>query len=135
MEGIIVKDTGKYGRGVFALRPFKKGELIEAAPVIAMPQSERKYVRKTKLDDYFFNWGESKKEPAICLGYGSLYNHSYTPNARFINNLKNETIDFYAIRDIEKGEEITVNYNGDPDSKEKVWFKVWDDAENQRTME
>lgn len=126
MLDVIVKDTGKYGRGVFAIRPFSKGELIEAAPVIYMPQSERKYVKKTKLLEYFFNWGESKKEVAICLGYGSLYNHSYSPNAKFINNLHNYTIDFYALRDIQKGEEITTNYNGDPEDQSEVWFNVLD---------
>lgn len=53
LDQIVVKGTEKYGRGVFALRPFRKGELIEVASVIAMPQSERKYVKKTKLVEYF----------------------------------------------------------------------------------
>ena len=109
---------------MFALRSFMKGELIEAAPVIDMPQTERNYIEKTKLLEYFFNWGEKNKDPAICLGYGSLYNHSYSPNAKFINNLDNRTIDFYALRDIQQGEEITVNYNGDPNCKSDVWFDV-----------
>jgi SET domain-containing protein len=34
-----------------------------------------------------------------------------------------ETIDFYCVRDIEAGDEITVNYNGDPDNNTKVWFE------------
>lgn len=126
LEHIVVRDTDKYGRGVFALRPFREGELIEAAPVIAMPQSERKYVKKTKLVEYFFNWGEKKKDPAICLGYGSLYNHSYSPNAKFTNNLDKNTIDFYALRAIQIGEEITINYNGNPNSKSELWFDVLD---------
>ena len=121
-----MKDTDKYGRGVFALRSFKKGELIEAAPVIAMPQSDRKYIKKTKLVEYFYNWGEKKKDPAICLGYGSLYNHSYSPNAKFTNNLDKFTIDFYALREIQKGEEIMINYNGNPSSQSEVWFDVLD---------
>jgi len=127
LDQIVVKATEKYGRGVFALRPFRKGELIEVAPVIAMPRSERKYVKKTKLVEYFFNWVENKKDLAICLGYGSLYNHSYSPNAIFINNIDHFTIDFYAYRDIQKGEEITINYNGEPESKSEVWFDVLDE--------
>lgn len=126
MDHIVVKNTEKYGRGVFALRSFIKGELIEAAPVIAMPPSQRQYIEKTKLLDYFFNWGEANDDPAICLGYGSLYNHSYSPNAKFINNLDNNTIDFYALQDIQVGDEITINYNGDPECLSELWFEVLD---------
>jgi SET domain-containing protein len=31
---------------------------------------------------------------------------------------------YKALRDIEAGEEITVNYNGDPDSREPVEFSA-----------
>ena len=31
---------------------------------------------------------------------------------------------FTALRDIEPGEEITVNYNGKPKSRSAVWFEV-----------
>ncbi|HEV7165740.1 MAG TPA: hypothetical protein VGO35_10155 [Gammaproteobacteria bacterium] len=33
-------------------------------------------------------------------------------------------LDFIASRDLAAGEEIRTNYNGDPDSKKKVWFEV-----------
>ncbi len=33
------------------------------------------------LAKYFYMW--NKKEMAISLGFGSLYNHSYTPNADY----------------------------------------------------
>lgn len=126
LQKISVQDTGKYGRGVFALCDFEEGDLIESAPVIALPKSERKYIKKTMLSNYFFNWGKKRKNPAIALGYGSLYNHSYTPNAKFIVNLSENAIDFYSLRKIRKGEEITVNYNGDPTDKTNVWFEVID---------
>lgn len=124
MFPIYVKSSDKYGRGVYAARDIKKGELIEQAPVIVSSHSERKYLDKTIVADYFFNWGKHYKQSAIALGYGSIYNHSYTPAAIFENNLANESIDFYAIRDIMAGEEITINYNGDPDDKTPLWFDV-----------
>jgi len=31
---------------------------------------------------------------------------------------------YIAIRDIQAGEEVTINYNGDANSKESVWFDV-----------
>ena len=59
----------------------------------------------------------------MALGYGSLYNHSYQPNARYDDG-RGQTKIFMAIRDIALGEEIVVNYNGEPDDKTPVWFKV-----------
>jgi SET domain-containing protein len=35
-----------------------------------------------------------------------------------------KAIEFSAIRDIQKGEEITMNYNGLPEDKTPVWFDV-----------
>ena len=117
-----MKNTDKYGRGIFADRYIKKGELIEEAPVIIIPKKEWKQMRKSVLLNYVFRWGEDK---AVALGYGSLYNHSFTPNAKYITNIQNQTIDFYARKDIQKGEEILVNYNGDPSDQSPVWFDVF----------
>lgn len=117
-----MKDTGKYGRGIFAARDIKKDELVEVSPVIVSPNEEWKYLKKTVLFYYCFHWG--KKNTAIALGYGGLFNHSYTPNTGFDNNKKNKTIDFYALVDIKEGEELTINYNGEPDDTTKLWFDV-----------
>jgi len=60
---------------------------------------------------------------AIALGYGSLYNHSYTPNAHY-RDIGRRSKEFLAVRDIAAGEEITVNYNGDPQDRTAVDFEV-----------
>lgn len=111
------------GRGVFAMKNFNKGEMIETVPVIVLSHKERVHVVSTLLGEYIFNWRD-RKECAIALGYGSLYNHSYTPNAVFTKNIDQLTIEFTALRDIQSGEEITVNYNGDPNDHSPVWFSV-----------
>lgn len=116
-----MKNTEKYGRGIFAIRNIKKGEFIEEAPVIVIPITEWKLMRKSILSNYVFRWGEDK---ALALGYGSIYNHSYTPNARYLTNIENQSIDFYAREDMQEGEEITVNYNGDPKDQSLLWFEV-----------
>ena len=59
----------------------------------------------------------------MALGYGSLYNHSDRPNARY-HDEGGRTKVFTAIRDIGPGEEITVNYNGDPCDETPVGFEV-----------
>lgn len=112
----------RYGRGIFAARTIEEGELIHEAPVIVCPNIQIMMLHATILRDYYFNWGD--EQAAIALGYGSLFNHSYTPNAMFKNNLEKETVDFFAIKKIEAGEEILVNYNGDPDDKKALWFDV-----------
>lgn len=124
MLPICVQDTGKYGRGIFATRDITNGELIEQSPVIVSAESEWKYLKKTILHDYCFSWGEDYELTALALGYGSLFNHSYSPNVMYIYNMDNQTIDFYAIADIQMGEEITINYNDDSEDKSPLWFDV-----------
>ena len=121
MRPIIMKNTEKYGRGIFAIRNIKKGEFIEEAPVIVIPIIEWKLMKKSILSNYVFRWRENK---ALALGYGSLYNHSYTPNARYLTNIENQSIDFYAREDIQEGEEITINYNGVSTDQSPLWFEV-----------
>jgi hypothetical protein len=75
----------------------------------------------TSLANFCFAW--STCTVALALGYGSLYNHSFRPNARY-EDVWPQTKEFTALRDIEPGEEITVNYNGKPRSRAKVWFEV-----------
>ncbi|MBV8315041.1 MAG: SET domain-containing protein-lysine N-methyltransferase, partial [Planctomycetaceae bacterium] len=60
---------------------------------------------------------------ALALGYGSLSNHSFRPNARY-DEVGPQTKEFTVVRDIVPGEGITVNYNGAPTSRAAVWFEV-----------
>jgi SET domain-containing protein len=39
-------------------------------------------------------------------------------------DFEEETIFVKTVRAIEKGEELTINYNGDWDDETKVWFEV-----------
>jgi uncharacterized protein len=113
----------QYGRGIFATRDIMKDELLEVSPVIVFPKDEYKYLKKTKLIDYVFWWGTSYDDCALALGVGSLFNHSSTPNAIFKRKFKKGTIKFFAYTDIKAGEEIKINYNGDPDDKTPLWFE------------
>jgi len=113
------------GRGVVAERPLRKGELIERAPVIVIPRDEAPLIRDTRLAHYYYEWGDDDRAAAIALGYGSLYNHSYAPNARFEFHEPEECLEFFALRNIQSGEEITINYNNlGPDAKKPLKFEV-----------
>lgn len=111
---------GEFNRGVFATRDLKKGEIIHKAPVIAYPNEEHVHIEKTLLADYAFEYG--KNHTAILLGYGMLFNHSYKPNARYEINFPDHTFDFYAYTDIKAGEEVFINYNGEVDDNDPLWF-------------
>ncbi len=120
---IFFAPSDLHGMGVFAAAPIDAGAVIEICPVLLFPKAELASVRQTMLDDYYFDWGDDDEWYAFALGYGSLYNHSYTPNADYGMDFENKTIDIYCLRDIAPGEEICINYNGSPDDQSKVWFE------------
>lgn len=97
---------------------------MKDAPFL-VPKKDVSNLRGSILVNYYFYFGrgqKSKSALAIALGYGSIYNHSYEPNATYVKKPPEKVIDFIAIRNIKKGEEITVNYNfGNPDDKSKLW--------------
>ncbi|WP_439623725.1 SET domain-containing protein [Gemmata sp.] len=105
---LIVRKARGMGRGVFAGRAFRKGEVIEVCPVIRMPSAPVGSLGV--LDHYVFKWGPGGEALAVALGYGSLYNHSPTPNARFSPRTARDDIVFRASRDIAAGEQIVIDY-------------------------
>jgi|GEM_PF-2368453 len=114
---VDVSLTPDAGRGVFAGERILKGTCIEQCPVVPLHDAkDRDRLRKTGLINYYFLWGDKRDHAAICLGWGAVYNHSFTPNAVYEKVMDDLRMDFTALRDIEPGEEITVNYNGDPDN-------------------
>jgi len=119
---VEVKWVPGKGRGVFATQQIRRNTLIERVPVLVVPAGEiLDDEADTALAHYVFEWGENTV--AVALGYGSLYNHSYSPNARYDDEGR-QTKCYYAVRDIAPGEEITINYNGESDAKDPVWFDV-----------
>jgi len=119
---IRVGDSPGKGRGVFATRTIRRGETIEEAPIVRVPEEQVAHLDATVLGDYYFLWREDEKEAALVLGLCSLCNHCYEPTARFELRPESQTIKFIALRDIPAGGEVTLNYNGKPDSREPVWF-------------
>lgn len=117
---VYVAASPTHGRGVFAARAFEEGEEIEAAPVLVVEEDQRAYLDGTALWGYYFEWDEGRA--AVALGYGSLYNHSWSSNARYDQDFDAQVIRFSAVRPIAPGEEITVNYTGDPDGRGELWF-------------
>jgi uncharacterized protein len=121
---LYIDKTEKYGRGVFTDEPIAKGTLIEIAPVIVMSKDDRMHLDKTKLHDYIFEWGEAKDKCCMALGFIPMYNHSYTSNCEYLMDYEEDVIFVKTVTAIEKGTELTINYNGDWNDATKVWFDV-----------
>jgi len=116
-----IRRIPRKGRGVFALRAYRPGEVIERAPVIELDAKRWPQIRRTVLADHVFEWGKTRM--ALALGQGSLYNHSEHPNAHGEPRIRERVIEFTAARRIRRGEEITIDYRGD-ETERSVWFKA-----------
>jgi SET domain-containing protein len=111
----IVDMPGK-GRGVVAIKNIKKDEIIEICPIIFISDKEVSFFEKEKSNlKYYYLIQTATNKFCIMLGYGSLYNHSFTPNADIDYNVKNveNFLQFEAIKDIKAGEEIFFDYEFD----------------------
>jgi uncharacterized protein len=112
------------GRGVFAGRNIKKAEIIEICPIIEVPKHDMANLNESILVTYFFYFGKKKERLAVMLGFGSLYNHSYSPNARYKLKQTEMIMEFSALKDIKMDEEITYDYKyGNPNAKAPLWFE------------
>jgi SET domain-containing protein len=110
------------GRGVFTSKNIPEGTVIEVSPVIVLSAAERKIVEKTKLFDYIFEWGNSKRLACVALGYISLYNHEYSSNCEYEMDFEEKIITIRTVKAIKKGAELSINYNASANDSSKVWF-------------
>jgi SET domain-containing protein len=106
------------GRGVFATKAIKKGEIVEVAP--AVPMAKKDVPEGDPPDGYVLDWDEknNKRRYALVLGYIMLYNHSDTPNMSMDCDLREKTYTATAIRNIKAGDELTWDYGVE------LWFKA-----------
>lgn len=100
---IKVKKTVNRGKGVFATRDIKRGEIILRRSGAVVCVGSIKDIPK-HIQDHWFPIG--KKKYLLSNPPAKYVNHSCNPNAG-IKNIK----DLVAMRDIQKGEEITYDYS------------------------
>ena len=110
------------GRGVFTSEDIAKDTVIEISPVIVMSGDERKLLDQTLLHDYIFEWGHHREGCCMALGYVPIYNHSYKSNCEYEMDFDQQLITIRSVRFIKAGEEIFINYNGDWNNRNPVWF-------------
>ena len=111
------------GRGVLTSKNIERDTVIERCPVILIPSAEVRHLCETELNNYYFFWGNDQKYAVIALGLGSIYNHSYTPNALYRPCMDEMMLKIIAIKTIRSNDEISFNYNGSPNDKSPLWDK------------
>lgn len=121
---LYVEQIPNKGRAVFTAENIAGGTVIEIAPVIVMSNDDRKQLDKTLLHDYIFEWGKKRDKCAMALGLVPIYNHSYKSNCEYFMDFEDDTIIIKTVKAIKKGDELTINYNGDWNDGKRVWFDV-----------
>ena len=142
-----------YGWGVFALRSFQQGDIVDVAPMfllLDLEDNRAKIVKETVLNNYHYEYwawdgiqGVTNRYSMISFGMTLYYNHQSSPDdinskagppspRRRGPNIEQRKIGrepdmecfdrgvaiiYYALRDIEEGEELLVDYGG------SNWFK------------
>ena len=107
---------GKFGRGVFANKNFKKGDIIEVAPILTGDRSE---MFCGLYENYI--WQNVDDKWVLLLGYASICNHDDDNNSDV--NFYDDYYDLYAKKDIQKEEEITLTYCNNKTKEEcSRWF-------------
>jgi len=121
-EALYTFNTENKGWGVFTKDFIPEGTIVELSPVIVMSAAEKKLLNKTALYHYIFDWDNGKC--CMAMGLIPVYNHDYQSNCEYYQDYEDNTIFIKTMRPIYPGEELTINYNGDWDNRETVWFEV-----------
>jgi len=127
------------GKGVFAREDIRAGVTVEEAHYLVLEDREWKNCDK-ELIKYVFalqslsdNWKEFCDEhgglttdlvtrPIAVLGFGMIYNHSKEENLVFKIDDRRKVVTYIAKKDIEQGDELTINYGE----------QYWSDREDEK---
>lgn len=110
-EFSFVLKKSEHGVGVFAFHNIKANTYLRVFGDEDNPDDVSVVRKKEDVPEFFRSYcvdrGETMECPRDfgCMEIGWFINHSKTPNAYVRNR------EFYALRDILDGEEITVDYN------------------------
>ncbi|HEY2909843.1 MAG TPA: SET domain-containing protein-lysine N-methyltransferase [Gemmataceae bacterium] len=112
---VEIRDADGMGRGVFAATQIPADTLLFSDPLMMIPEEQCPV--GSLLDTIVFMWSvvmeDGLKQNALALGMGTVLNHSKLPNVIVYFEQNPDRLDFYALRDIEPGEQLTHDYNYD----------------------
>ena len=123
VPGLFIAPSAGRGRGVFTAKELSRGDIIEFCPLVLMPKKEQHYIHQSILHNYYFLSPPPNSKMCIVLGYGSIYNHSTTPNADIVFDIPNQQLEIHCVSEIEPGDEIFINYTGGLKDAPELWFE------------
>lgn len=100
----------RHGRGVFARTDVNEGEVVEAAPMLALSDGDAELADQTMLVDYAY---VCEGITLLAGGLGSFYNHSSRPNVAVEIDLGSRVLIVSALTAIKAGAELRFDYSGD----------------------
>lgn len=109
-DGLFVARSKLGGRGVFANRVFEKGDLVERCPYLRLDAADADGLL---LDYVFEDTDDPEGTVVLPLGYGLLYNHASPGNLEHYDDEADEVFEYYAIRRVEAGAELCLDYGED----------------------
>ena len=124
-EFSFVLKPSEHGIGVFAACDIKKDSYLMLFAEETIETNVSKVRKKSDVPKLFQPYCVDRGEELICprdfgcMEMGWYLNHSKTPNAYHKN------YDYYALRDIKEGEEITIDYNDleEPEEAKEDYYK------------
>lgn len=115
MANIEIKNIPGKGRGIITTKPIKEGEVVRISDCI--PVTDRDCNPHSVIRSYWFI-DKSGREFLIALDWTSFMNHDDNANVDY-RPINATQIKFVAIRNINAGEELTINYGYDPSEHNK----------------
>jgi uncharacterized protein len=93
------------GLGIFANEGIERGVFVEIAPVIVFDTNA--VASDQEAFKYVMAWNEGLAMP---MGWTMIYNHSDDNNCEFSANMHDRLLAIMTVREVKKGEQLTVNY-------------------------
>lgn len=135
---VAVRPSELHRYGLFASDKIEEGEVIEETMFIRTTHRSKSEQRDPALHHYSYgincSCDKCEKEGinfAIPFGYSQFTNHSLEPNSGLVHDYQEGLTSLTAVRPIEKGEEIVMNYG--PNFQD--WLDKVTEIQNQMKLE
>ena len=119
-----VDTSEEMGRGLYATKPIAIFETVAVFEILLLNPEDTVALENTDLKFYTFR--VSDVQDCLVLGDGELFNHSYKPNVIYdlIHEDNRLKMMFTAIKPIEIGEQLFIDYTADADVDATKYISV-----------
>lgn len=120
-----VRMTTDMGRGVFAKRDIKAGEVIARCEILVLSTADTATLNETDMRYYLFKYNDV--QDCIVLGDGEIFNHTDNENVSYELRVQTDAVsnrqvmEFKAKRNILEDEQMFINYSRDVEVKPETY--------------